>query len=74
MNPWKQFTSLIAPNSKTIVTVAAVNADGTVDVTLANGEALRVAGVGVSVGDKVIIQEEKIIGKAPTLPIVNTVV
>mgnify|MGYP000112002264 CR=1 FL=1 len=74
MNPWKQFTSLIAPSSKTIVTVAAVNADGTVDVTLANGATIRVAGAGVSVGDKVVIQEEKVIGKAPTLPIVNIIV
>lgn len=74
MNPWKQFSGLIAPGAKAIVSVAAVNLDGTVDVTLASGGTLKVSGVGVSVGDNVIIQQEKIIGKAPVLPIINTVV
>lgn len=74
MNPWKQFSHLIAPGAKAIVTVAAVNSDGTVDVTLASGAALKVSGSGVSVGDKVIIQGEKIVSKASVLPVVNTVV
>lgn len=74
MNPWTKFSGLIAPGAKSIVTVIAVGVSGDVTVELSNGAVIKVAGADVSVGDKVIIQAEKIIGKAPALPIVNTVV
>ena len=74
MNPWKQFNELIAPGAKAIVTVELVNGDGTVTVSLASGASIKVSGDNVSVGDKVIIQAERIIGKAPALPVVRIVV
>lgn len=74
MNPWTKFSGLVAPSAKSIVTVIAVGTNGDVTVELSSGAIIKVAGSGVSVGNKVIIQSEKIIGKAPALPIVNTVV
>lgn len=66
-NPWTQFSRLIAPGPKTIVTVAVVNTDGTSMVTLRSGDQIRVQGDSVSVGGKAIIQGGKIQGKAPDL-------
>ncbi|HBS41286.1 MAG TPA: hypothetical protein DEA26_01300 [Oceanospirillales bacterium] len=67
-NPWVQFGKLFAPGAKTVVTVQTVNADGSSIVQLRSGDTLRVIGDTVDANSKAVIQEGKIIGKAPDLP------
>jgi len=67
-NPWIKFKALLAPGAKQIVTVASVGTDGTSIVTLRDNNQIRVTGDSVAAGEKAIIQEGKIIGKAPGLP------
>lgn len=71
MNPWTKFAQLIAPGAKQIVTVASVGSDGTSVVTLRNGSSMRVAGDTVAAGQKAFIQNGRIIGRAPDLPVQN---
>lgn len=73
-NPWVKFGALSAPGAKTVVTVTAVNNDGTSIVTLRSGSTLRVAGDSVTAGDKALIQNGKIVGAAPSLPIQSVTV
>lgn len=73
-NPWVKFGALTAPGAKTVVTVTTVNNDGTSIVTLRNGSTLRVAGDSVTTGDKALIQNGKIVGAAPSLPIQSVTV
>ncbi|WP_297533521.1 hypothetical protein [Thalassolituus sp.] len=70
-NPWARFGALVSPGAKAVVTVAAVNADGTSVVTLRSGGTLQVRGDSVAVGQKAIIQRGEIKGKAPDLPAVT---
>ena len=71
MNPWTKFAQLIAPGAKQIVTVTTVGSDGTSVVTLRNGSSMRVAGDTVATGQKAFIQNGRIIGRAPDLPVQN---
>lgn len=73
-NPWVRFGALTAPGAKAVVTVAAVNANGTSAVTLRTGESITVQGVSVPVGSKAVIQNGRIIGQAPDLPAVSVTV
>lgn len=66
-NPWVKFGALIAPGAKAVVTVTAVNSNGTSTVTLRTGETITVQGTSVAVGDKAVIQNGRIIGQAPAL-------
>lgn len=68
-NPWVKFGALNAPGAKAVVTVATVNNDGTSIVTLRSGQALRVQGDSVPATNKALIQDGKIIGAAPSLPV-----
>lgn len=69
-NPWHALGALIAPGSKTIATVQSINQiDGTSIVQLSSGNTLRVQGDTVDVGDKAVIQDGKVISKAPNLPV-----
>lgn len=70
-NPWIKFGALITPGAKAVVTVSAVNADGTSMVTLRSGDSLRVQGDSVTQGEKALIQSGKIIGSAPSLPMAS---
>ncbi len=73
-NPWVRFGALTAPGTKMVATVASVNADGSSVVTLRGGGSLRVQGDDVTVGDKVLIQQGRIIGRAASLPAVSVTV
>lgn len=68
-NPWVKFGALTADGAKTVVTVTTVNTDGTSIVTLRSGQALRVQGDSVPATNKALIQDGKIIGAAPSLPV-----
>jgi len=70
-NPWARFGALMSPGAKAVVTVAAVNADGTSTETLRDGGTLQVRGDSVSAGQKAIIQGGEIRGRAPFLPAVT---
>ncbi len=67
-NPWSDYAKLLAPGARTIVTVSVVNSDGSSTVTLRTGETVRVAGDSVSAGQKAIIQDGRILKRAPDLP------
>jgi molybdopterin biosynthesis enzyme len=67
-NPWVAFGALIAPGAKAVVTITAVNTDGTSLVELRGGGSLRVQGDNVTQGSKALIQGGRIIGAAPALP------
>ena len=54
-------------NQRMIMTIDAVNTDGTVTATSYRGSSVRVLGSG-NVGDKVYVQGGVIIGIAPDLP------
>ncbi len=73
-NPWVKFGALNAPGAKSVVTVATVNSDGTSIVTLRSGQSLRVQGDSVPATNKALIQDGKIIGAAPSLPVQSVVV
>lgn len=69
-----KFGALIAPGAKAVVTVSAVNTDGTSIVTLRGGGSLRVQGDSVVQGQKALMQDGRIIGAAPALPVQSTIV
>lgn len=68
-NPWASYSKLLAPGAKAIVTVTTVNSDGTSLVTLRSGSTIRVTGDTVAAGQKAIIQQGRIISRAPDLPV-----
>jgi hypothetical protein len=51
-----------------IVTVAAVNSDGTSTVTTSGGGAMRVLGTGVASGKKAYVKDGAVVSEAPNLP------
>ncbi|WP_251073473.1 hypothetical protein [Shewanella sp. NKUCC05_KAH] len=52
------------------MTVAAVNADGTVTASSASGHTIRAIGSG-TVGDHIYVQDGRVLGTAPDLPFVE---
>lgn len=68
-NPWAKFQELIAPGAKTLVSVTTVHSNGTTTVTLRDGSEVLVQGDSVAAGSKAFIQDGKIVGKAPDLPV-----
>lgn len=72
-NPFVKLTDLLAASGPQVATVAAVNSDGTVTVTIRGGGQQRVrASQPFGVGDRVIVQEALATSKAPTLPSAST--
>ena len=61
-------TALVLP--RMIMTVAAVNADGTVTANSASGHTIRAIGSG-TVGDHIYVQDGRVLGTAPDLPFVE---
>lgn len=68
MNIWKTFLSLLPSTPRLVGTIETVNIDDTMTVLLSGGGSLQVRGVGYLVGDKVFIKDDRIEGKAPSLP------
>ena len=72
-NPFVKLTDLLTTRGPQVATVAAVNTDGTVTVTILGGGQQRVrASQPFGVGDRVIVQRSLATSKAPTLPSANT--
>ena len=67
-NLWRSFQRLL-PRARTIVvTVDAVNGDGTSTVSTQSGSTLIVQGDSVSAGNNAFVREREIVGEAPSLP------
>ena len=68
-NAYTQFKNLIPKSVTTVITITAVNTDGTTTGTTLAGTTVRVAGNSLSVGDKAYVKDGAILRKAPDLPI-----
>ncbi|MBO9484593.1 hypothetical protein [Salinisphaera sp. G21_0] len=66
-NNWQQFKALIPEGVRNVATITANNGNGTSQAELRNGSVITVKGEGVSVGQKVFIQDGEIKGTAPNL-------
>mgnify|MGYP000188662349 CR=1 FL=1 len=71
-NKLTQLRSLLGSNtSKTVATVAAVNANNTLNVTLNSGAQMTVLGSGYSAGSKVYVEDGKAVAQAADLAFVE---
>lgn len=67
-NLWARFAALLPASPTVIVTVTALNDDGTSTVETRAGGTMRVTGQGVAIGDKAFVRAGEITGAAPDLP------
>ncbi len=68
INLWKRFEELIKPAAEEVVTITAVNADGTVTGTTLTGGVVRLrCAIDVSVDEKVFAAANEVKAKAPNL-------
>ncbi len=68
-NVFNRFQQLLPQATTTVVTITALNGDGTSDATTLGGVAVIVNGESVAVGQKAYIQNDNIVRQAPDLPI-----
>jgi hypothetical protein len=70
VNPWQKFQQLLPAAARYIITVTAINADGTVSGATRDGAPVRVlAGPPVTAGARAWVEDGRIAGTAPTLPL-----
>ena len=67
-NLWRSFRQLLPQARTIVVTVDAVNGDGTSTVSTQSGSTLVVQGDSVAAGNKAFVREKEIVGDAPSLP------
>jgi hypothetical protein len=67
----KLLEAVIPKSPRYVGTVTTHNGDGTSNVELPAGGVLRVRGQAVAVGEKAFVQDGKIDGAAPDLPVVD---
>lgn len=70
MSLWKAFQALLPQTPLLIGTVAIVHGDGSVTITTLSGSPQRVLG-DASLGQRIFAQDGKVIGPAPTLPVIE---
>ncbi len=68
-NVFNRFQQLLPQAVTTVVTITALNGDGTSDATTLGGVAVIINGESVAVGQKAYIQNDSIVRQAPDLPI-----
>lgn len=73
-NAYSQFQNLIPKSATTVVTITAINADGTSTCTTLSGTVIRVAGDSVAAGQKAYIKDGAILRQAPNLPITEVTI
>lgn len=73
-NIFTQFQAMIPKSITVVVTITAVNGDGTSDGTTLSGVAIKVVGDSVPVGQKAFVKDGAIIRQAPNLSISNVVI
>ncbi|HEY4531538.1 MAG TPA: hypothetical protein VIG97_14645 [Luteimonas sp.] len=72
---WGAFSGLVGPAPRILATVTAHNADGTSSLATYEGVTMRAQGqVGEAPPYNVWVQEGRIVGLAPNLPLVTGVV
>lgn len=64
-NAFTQFQALIPKSITVVVTIDAINADGTSTATTLAGTTVRVTGDSVAVGSKAFVKDGAIVRKAP---------
>ncbi len=67
-NIWTRFKGLLPSRALQVVTVLAVNANGTSQVQSDAGNEWTVLGDSVAAGDKALVQDGRIIAEAADLP------
>lgn len=71
MNPYAEFLALV-PKSRTVVCTVVSESTGTTKVRTLDGQFLNVLGTGGrSAGAAVFVQDSRIIGDAPDLPVTS---
>jgi hypothetical protein len=71
---WSRFQQILPVSNIIIGSVTAHNADGTSSVTTAEGYSIRPIGTTVAVTLKCYVRDGRIIGQAPSLPVLNATV
>jgi hypothetical protein len=68
INIWRRFEKLIKPAAEEVVTITAVNTDGTVTAETMAGAVMRIrCGIDVEVGDQVFVAAGEVKSIAPAL-------
>jgi len=70
-NAFNRFQSLVGVTSTEVVTITAINGDGTSNADTLGGNAVTVKGDSVLVGQRAFIRNSEIVRKAPTHSIVT---
>lgn len=55
VNPWRKFKNLLPGGARTVVTITALNGDGTSQAQLRDATAILVKGESVPVGQKALV-------------------
>jgi len=71
-NVWKKFSDLLPKKKITIGTVNSIDSTNkTSTVTLIDNSQIKVFGTSVQVGDNCFIEDNRIVGEAPNLSIIQ---
>lgn len=68
-NLWRQFQQLLPKSRLIVVTIQGHNGDGTSTATTTSGATLVVQGESVAIGQKAFVQDGRVAGAAPDLPV-----
>ena len=67
-NIWKQFQGLLPRSSRMVGTVISHNNNGSSKIALRDGSQLTAEGQGVAVGQKALVENQKVVREVPDLP------
>jgi hypothetical protein len=68
VNPWRRFKNLLPGGARTVVTITALNGDGTSQATLRDTTAILVKGESVAAGQKALVVDGEVRQQVPSLP------
>lgn len=71
INAFNKFQALLPQSPRSVITITAVNANGTSTGTTSAGVTVNVVGDSVSVGQKAFIQNGQIVRQAPNITVVT---
>jgi len=66
-NIWQRFKGLLPTGNRIVVTIIAINGNGTSQAQLRNGSIVTVIGDSILTGEKVFIVDGKVVGEVPSL-------
>lgn len=73
-NPFTQFQNLLPDERTTVVTITALNANGTSNATTSTGINVVLIGTNVPVGQQAFVRNGEIIRQAPNLTVTNVAI